>query len=162
MAYKEDMWFPRYLSLWDCQGSGINARYEFRRSMVPNSLWKYPCAKGNLRYITLNSTILEIDTQWNLNKLLDQANHQQSSWGNVSNLTLAPRPFLVSKGILRSSSGKLFSTLLALRDAEDTHWGRVQLFPADHIRNYDFVPWLLSFGNTFPKHHGLYKAEMAY
>ena len=75
----------------------------------PNSLWKYPCAKGNLRYITLNSTILEIDTQWNLNKLLDQANHQQRSCGNESkNLTIASRPFLVSRRILGSKSGETF------------------------------------------------------
>ena len=48
MTYKEDMWFQRRLSLWDCQGSGVSAHYEFKHSMAPNSPWISPCAKGNL------------------------------------------------------------------------------------------------------------------
>ena len=63
MAYKEDMGFQKRLSLWDCQGSGVSARYEFRHSMAPNSPWISSCAKGNLRYITPSKSILEIDTQ---------------------------------------------------------------------------------------------------
>ena len=109
MTYKEDMEFQKHLSLWDWQSSGVSARNKFRRSMAQNFPWKYPCIKGNLRYITPSSSIPEIDTQLNLNKLLNQANHQQRSCGNKSkNLTTAPRPFLVSRRILGSSSGETF------------------------------------------------------
>jgi len=99
------MKFQKHSSLWDWQSSGVSARNRFRRSMAPNFLWKYPCAKRNLRYITPSSSIPEIDTQWNLNKLLNQVNCQQRSCGNESkNLTTAPRPYLVSRRILGSSS----------------------------------------------------------
>ena len=47
MTYKEDMWFQRRLSLWDCQGSGVSACYEFKHSMAPNSPWISSCANGN-------------------------------------------------------------------------------------------------------------------
>ena len=51
------MKFQKHLSLWDWQSSGDSARNRFRRSMAPNFPWKYPCAKGNLRYITPSSSI---------------------------------------------------------------------------------------------------------
>ena len=62
MTHKEYMWFSRYLSLWDCQCSGVSARYEFRRSMAPNSPWISSCAQGNLRHITSSRSIPVIDS----------------------------------------------------------------------------------------------------
>jgi hypothetical protein len=38
--------------------------------MALNSPWEVPCVKGNLKYMTPDSSALEIDTQQNLNKLL--------------------------------------------------------------------------------------------
>ena len=52
------MKFQKHLSLWDWQSSGVSARNKFRRSMAPNSPWKYPCAiPPSLCFVILYVTI---------------------------------------------------------------------------------------------------------